>query len=74
MTFNFDCENRAAFSTAFGRKIVTSVQPPSRASVHPASTRVRLPVRCRMQPNFEPVRMQVEAWQRSELTDATAKQ
>jgi hypothetical protein len=27
----------------------------------------------RMQRNFEPVRKQVEAWQRSELTDVTAK-
>jgi hypothetical protein len=27
----------------------------------------------RMQRNFEPMRKQVEAWQRSELTDATAK-
>lgn len=27
----------------------------------------------RMQRNFEPVRKQVEAWQRSELTDMTAK-
>jgi hypothetical protein len=27
----------------------------------------------RMQPNFEPMRKQVEAWQRSELTDVTAK-
>jgi hypothetical protein len=27
----------------------------------------------RMQRNFEPMRKQVEAWQRSELTDVTAK-
>ena len=27
----------------------------------------------RMQRNFEPMRRQVEAWQRSELTDVTAK-
>lgn len=27
----------------------------------------------RMQQNFEPMRKQVEAWQRSEFTDATAK-
>ena len=27
----------------------------------------------RMQTNFEPMRKQVEAWQRSELTDVTAK-
>lgn len=27
----------------------------------------------RMQRNYEPMRKQVEAWQRSELTDATAK-
>ncbi|MBZ5667196.1 MAG: hypothetical protein LAO30_21655 [Acidobacteriia bacterium] len=27
----------------------------------------------RMQRNFEPMREQVEAWQRSELTDVTAK-
>ncbi|HEV2396963.1 MAG TPA: hypothetical protein VGS27_08485 [Candidatus Sulfotelmatobacter sp.] len=27
----------------------------------------------RMQRNFEPTRKQVEAWQRSELTDVTAK-
>jgi hypothetical protein len=27
----------------------------------------------RMQRNFEPMRMQVEAWQRSEYTDVTAK-
>jgi hypothetical protein len=27
----------------------------------------------RMQCNFEPIRKQVEAWQRSELTDVTAK-
>jgi hypothetical protein len=27
----------------------------------------------RMQQNFEPMRKQVEAWQRSELTDVTAK-
>lgn len=27
----------------------------------------------RMQRNFEPVRKQVESWQRSELADATAK-
>jgi hypothetical protein len=27
----------------------------------------------RMQRNFEPIRKQVEAWQRSELTDVTAK-
>ena len=27
----------------------------------------------RMQQNFEPMRKQVEAWQRSELTDITAK-
>ena len=27
----------------------------------------------RMQRNFEPIRRQVEAWQRSELTDVTAK-
>jgi hypothetical protein len=26
-----------------------------------------------MQRNFEPMRMQVETWQRSELTDVTAK-
>jgi hypothetical protein len=26
-----------------------------------------------MQRNFEPTRKQVEAWQRSELTDVTAK-
>ena len=26
-----------------------------------------------MQPNFEPMRKQVEAWQKSELTDVTAK-
>ena len=26
-----------------------------------------------MQRNFEPMRKQVEAWQRSELTDVTAK-
>jgi len=26
-----------------------------------------------MQRNFEPIRKQVEAWQRSELTDVTAK-
>jgi hypothetical protein len=26
-----------------------------------------------MQQNFEPMRKQVEAWQRSELTDVTAK-
>ena len=26
-----------------------------------------------MQRNFEPMRMQVEAWQRSELTDVTGK-
>jgi len=28
---------------------------------------------CRMQRNFEPMRKQVEAWQKSELTDVTAK-
>jgi hypothetical protein len=27
----------------------------------------------RMQRNFQPMRRQVEAWQRSELTDVTAK-
>jgi len=27
----------------------------------------------RMQRNFEPMRKQVETWQRSELTDVTAK-
>ena len=27
----------------------------------------------RMQRNFEPMRKQIEAWQRSELTDVTAK-
>ena len=28
---------------------------------------------CRMQRNFEPMRKQVEVWQKNELTDVTAK-
>jgi hypothetical protein len=53
------------------RNIVTSVFTPVLAK-HSKSFSL---IDCvdRMQRNFEPMRKQVEAWQRSELTDVTAK-
>ena len=57
----------------FGNVVRSAFPPCSR------STRSRSLIDCisvgvdRMQRNFEPMRRQVETWQRSELTDVTAK-